>query len=160
MTLTGVKFSTKDIDFMVPRISEYKYLIKQLKSIGYEQETGSGWKKSGNVFHFDFFQGNYIHTTELLNSPLNEGNHSLLKEFSYLYIGVLNDYDLICSKLMRGTEVDFEDCLALAEAHRTEIDIKYLIDHFHELISYDVSHDRIKLNIDIFMDMLKARGVF
>ena len=30
MTLLGVKPSTKDIDFMIPSIKEYAYLIKQL----------------------------------------------------------------------------------------------------------------------------------
>jgi len=49
-----------------------------------------------------------------------------LKEYSHLYIGILNDYDLISSKLMRGTKVDFEDCLGLAQAHKEEINIEDL----------------------------------
>ena len=42
MTLLGVKPSTKDIDFMIPNIKEYAYLIKQLSALGYKQTTGSG----------------------------------------------------------------------------------------------------------------------
>ena len=56
-------------------------------------------------------------------------------------------------------QVVLEDCLALAVAHRKEIDVNHLIDHFNELISYDVLQDRIKLNIDIFVDMLKERRI-
>ncbi len=117
MTLMGVKSSTKDVDFIVPRVREHDYLTKQLKALGYKQVTGSGWKRTGEGFQFDIFRGNCIHTTELLKSPLEEGKHSLLKEFSHLFIGILNDYDLVVSKLMRGTTVDFEDCLSLTEAH-------------------------------------------
>lgn len=160
MTLIGVKPSTKDVDFMVPKVGEYQYLIMQLKALDYKQVTGSGWKRDGEDFLFDLFFGNRIHTTELLESPLNEGRHSLLKEFSHLYIGILNDYDLISSKLMRGTNVDFEDCVSLAEARGRELDIERLIGHFHELISYDVAEKRLRPNIGHFLKMIRAKGLY
>jgi hypothetical protein len=160
ITLMGVKPSTKDVDFMVPEDSEHAYLTKQLKALGYNRVTGSGWERIGEDFRFDLFRGNRIHTTELLNSPLEEGGHSILMEFSNLYIGILNDYDLIVSKLMRGTTVDFEDCLSLAEAHQTEINIKRLIQHFYKLISYDIAEDRLKPNIDHFLKLLKEKGLY
>ena len=160
MTLIGVKPSTKDVDFMSPEVREYNYLVKQLKALDYRKVTGSGWKRDGENFQFDIFFGNRIHTTELLESPLGEGRHSILKEFSHLYIGILNDYDLIASKLMRGTRVNFEDCLGLAEARGEEIDIKRLIHHFHEMVSYDVAEDRLKSNIDHFLEMLREKGLY
>ncbi len=160
LTLLDIKPSTKDIDFMVPIESEYKYLIKVLKDLGYEQKTGSGWQKKGDVFIYDIFLGNYIHTTELLKSPLEEGNHVLLKEFSYLYIGILNEYDLIASKLFRGTDVDFEDCLMLFKAHKDKIDIKRMEQHIKELASFDISEERILKNIDYFSDLLKKEKLY
>ena len=78
MTLIGVKFSTKDVDFMAPKVREHDYLMKQLNALGYKQVTGSGWKRDGEEFQFDIFRGNRIHTTELLDSPLEEGRHSIL----------------------------------------------------------------------------------
>ena len=33
MTLIGVKLSTKDVDFMAPKLKEHDYLIKQLKEL-------------------------------------------------------------------------------------------------------------------------------
>ncbi len=125
-----------------------------------KQVTGSGWKRKGEEFQFDIFRGKRIHTTELLDSPLEEGRHSILREFSYLYIGVLNDYDLITSKLMRGTRVDFEDCLGLAEAHRAETDIDRLIHHFHEMVGYDVAEDRLKPHIEHFLELLREKGLY
>jgi hypothetical protein len=160
MTLLGVKPSTKDVDFMSPKVREYDYLTKQLKALGYKQATGSGWKRDGEDFLFDIFRGNRIHTTELLDSPLDEGRHSILMEFSHLYIGILNDYDLISSKLMRGTSVDFEDCLRLAEARREEIDIERLIHHFNEMVSYDVAEYRLRPNIDHFLVLLREKGLY
>ena len=160
MTLIGVKPSTKDVDFMIPNESEHDYLTKRLKALGYKRVTGSGWKRNGEDFQFDLFRGNYIHTTELLESPLDEGRHSTLKEFSYLYIGILNDYDLISSKLMRGTKVDFEDCLDLAETRQEKIDIERLIHHFYKMVIYDVAEYRLRPNIDHFLELLREKGLY
>lgn len=159
MTLLEVKPSTRDVDFMVPDPEEYKYLIRQLKDVGYKPTTASGWQRDGDVFRFDIFCGNRIHTTELLRSPLEEGQHTLLKEYSYLYVAVLNDYDLISSKLMRGTNVDFDDCVSLFAAHQEQIDIDELVDRFDELAGYDVGKDRIRPHMDSFQEILKEKGL-
>ncbi len=142
---------------MVPVLKEHKYLIRHLEEAGYQQKTGSGWSREADIFTFDLFRENRIHTTELLASPLQPGRHRLLQEFSRIYVGILNDYDLIVSKLMRGTTVDFEDCLGLAMAHRNEIDIEELTEHFHKMVSYDVAEDRIKPNMEVFLGMLRDR---
>ena len=105
------------------------------------------------------FIGNKIHTTELLESPLKDGNHYPLKEYSRMYIGVLNAYDLIASKLFRGTSVDFDDCLMLVRARIDEIDTKKLREHSKELASYDVSEEKILKNIDMFFDLLNEEGL-
>lgn len=160
MTLLGVKPSTKDVDFMTPRDGDYDYLTKQLKALGYKQTTGTGWMRQGEDFRFDIFSGNRIHRTELLVSPLDEGRHVLLKDFSYLYIGILNDYDLIASKLMRGTSVDFEDCLNLVEAHHEALEIEKLIRHFCEMVRYDVAEHRLRPNIDHLLGLLKEKGLY
>ena len=125
MTLLGVKDSTKDIDFMVPRVKDYSYLVGLLEELDYKSVSGSGWVKNGG-FIFEFYRENRIHTTELLESPLKTGNHILIKEYSRIYLGALNYYDLIVSKLFRGTSVDMDDCLALIKAKRTEIDMTKL----------------------------------
>ena len=160
LTLLGVKASTKDVDFMVPIAAEYRYLTKTLQDLGYEQVTGSGWKRKGELFIFDLFSGNRIHTTELFESPLEKGNHTLLKGFSRLYVGILNEYDLIVSKLFRGTPVDFDDCLMLVRAKNKEIDMHHLERHYMELAGYDVSEDRLKRNMQSFLDILKQEGLY
>lgn len=159
LTLLDIKESTKDVDFMVPNESEHRYLTSTLKDLGYQKITGSGWAKAGDVFIFDLFCGKYIHTTELLQSPLKEGNNHLLKEYSRIHLGVLNEYDLIASKLFRGTSVDFDDCLLLAKVRKNEIDFDRLNEHSKELAGYDVSEDKIVQNIDMFFDILNEEGL-
>jgi len=125
----------------------------------YRQKTGSGWQKKRELFIFDLFVGKRIHTTELLQSPLETDNHTLFKEFSQIYIGILNPYDLIASKLFRGTDVDFEDCLMLVKARKNNIDIKRVEQHFKELASYDISEKRITTYIEHFLNLLEKEGL-
>ncbi|HSV43465.1 MAG TPA: DUF6036 family nucleotidyltransferase [Candidatus Bathyarchaeia archaeon] len=151
MTLLNVKDSTKDVDFMVPEIGEYDYLISVIKDLGYTNIRGYGWQRPGENFIFDLFQGKAIHTTELLASPLEEGRHSVYEVLNRIEIFILNDYDLISSKMMRGEGVDFDDCLALLKAHEEQIDLDKLRMCFNELVAYDISEDRIKGNMDMLL---------
>jgi hypothetical protein len=82
-----------------------------------------------------------------------------LIEYTRLYIGVLNEYDLIASKLMRGTGVDFDDCLMLVKARRDQIDIERLRDHYRELVSYDIAEERIGIHIDRFIELLREENL-
>lgn len=157
LTLLNIKDSTKDIDLMLPRDKDHIYLVNLLEELGYKQTTGAGWVgKSG--FQFDLFAGNKIHTTELLESPLETGNHILLKEFSRIYLGMLNYYDLIISKLFRGTSVDIDDCLALIRAKRDEISITRLENRFRETANYEVSKEKVLSNLKYFLKRLEGEA--
>lgn len=159
MTLLGVKASTKDIYLMVPDLGEYEYLIGILKQLGYKSASGWGWSRDSG-FIFDLFRGKAIHTTELLESPLEKGNHVLIKEFSHIYLGALNYYDVIISKLFRSTAVDIEDCISLVKNKKSEIDLGKLKQRFHETASFDVSESKVNKYLDSFMDILKKEGIY
>lgn len=166
LTFLGVKSSTKDVDMLVPNEAEYNYLIKVLKDLGYKQTTGQsgslpegdGWVKEGG-FIFDLFRGKRVHTTELLESPLLPTNNTLIKELSHIYLGALNYYDLIISKLFRGTEVDRDDCLSLIKSKRSEIDMMRLKERYRQTASYDVSEDKLLKKLEHFLTVLKKEGL-
>ena len=158
LTLLNVKPSTKDIDLMVPNVDEHDYLVGILKQLGYKSASGWGWAR-GDGFIFDLFRGKSIHTTELLESPLNAGNHILVKEFNHIYLGVLNYYDIIISKLFRATAVDIDDCLVLMRAKAKDIDFKQLERRFKETASFDVSEDKVNNNFKHFLRVLKKEGL-
>ncbi len=153
LTLLDVQSSTKDIDLIVPVIEEHKYLVKTLKDLGYKSASGAGWARDDG-FIFDLFPGKRVHTTELLESPLDVGNNIPVKEFAYIYLGVLNYYDIIVSKLFRGTSIDMEDCLMLIRAKRREIDMGKLTEHFNETASYDISEDKVLKNFEHFKKLV------
>lgn len=159
MTLLGIKDSTKDIDLLIPKEREYVYLIETLKQLGYKPVTGSGWTREGD-FIFDLFLGKRVHTTELLESPLDKENHFFIHEFNHIYLGALNYYDLIISKLFRATSVDFDDCLSLARTKNDEIDFTRLQNRYRETALYDVSEDRVLKHLDSFMKKLKKKGLY
>lgn len=158
LTLLGVKASTKDIDLIVPDIGEYDYLINILKQLGYKPASGWGWVRD-DAFIFDLFRGKTIHTTELLESPLEQGKNILVKEFTKIYLGVLNYYDIIISKLFRATEVDIEDCLLLLRHSKEQIDIKRLKMRFKKTASFDVSQDKVNRNFEHFLKLAQKEGL-
>ncbi|MBU1147602.1 MAG: hypothetical protein KKD11_04550 [Candidatus Omnitrophica bacterium] len=158
LTLLGIKPSTKDIDLILPDLNEYDYLISTLQQLGYKPASGAGWAR-GDGFIFDLFRGKFVHTTELLESPLDKENHILIKEFSHIYLGVLNYYDLIITKLFRADAIDIEDCLSLIKAKKKAIDLKILQKRFKETASFDVSEDRVNKNLGHFLRIVKEEGL-
>ncbi|MFA4854095.1 MAG: DUF6036 family nucleotidyltransferase [Candidatus Omnitrophota bacterium] len=158
MTLLGVKASTKDIDLLVPNEDEHDYLVNILQQLGYKSASGWGWSREDG-FIFDLFRGNSIHTTQLLESPLKEGNHTLVKEFNRIYLGVLNYYDIIISKLFRGAAIDNEDCLTLLKIKRSEIDLAKLEKRFRETASYEVSEEVVIKNWEHFLRLAQKEVV-
>ena len=114
--------------------------------------------RANDVFIFDIYKGNFIHSTELLESPLLPGNHVLIREFSHIYLGALNDYDLIISKLFRGTSIDIEDCLTLFEGRRGEIDTASLEARFKEAAKYVIGEEKCHKSFEIFMEQAKERA--
>ncbi|MBN1913208.1 MAG: hypothetical protein JW788_02290 [Candidatus Omnitrophica bacterium] len=158
LTLLGVKPSTRDIDLIVPNLDEHEYLVTILKQLGYKSASGWGWER-GDGFIFDLFRGKSVHTTELLESPLEKGNHILVKELERIYLGVLNYYDIVISKLFRATEIDIDDCLALVNNKKQDIDIDYLKKRFKETASFDVSEEKVRKNFEHFLKILKKEGL-
>lgn len=159
LTLLGIKASTKDIDLIVPDTGEHEYLVNILQQLGYKSASGWGWDR-GDGFIFDLFRGKTVHTTELLESPLDKDNNILIKEFNYIYLGVLNYYDVIISKLFRGTAVDMDDCLALIKNKKKEISLERLKGRFSETAVFDVSHDKVNKNLEHFLRILNKEGLY
>ena len=158
LTLLGIKHSTKDIDLIVPVIGEYRYLISVLEQLGYRPASCSGWARDDG-FIFDLFTGKRVHTTELLSSPLEGANNIMIKEFSRIYLGALNPYDIIITKLFRYAPIDIEDCLLLMKRKTDEIDVNKLINRFKETASYDISEEKVNKNLEYFLKLLKKEGL-
>jgi hypothetical protein len=80
LTLMGIKESTKDVDFTIPVEAEHDRLLKFLRDLGY-QEKGGGWAHPDDRYLlFQFWRGNRVFTTNLLNPPLEAGRHVMIKQ--------------------------------------------------------------------------------
>lgn len=159
MTLLGIKESTKDIDLIVPVGLEHDYIVKMLAELGYRSASGCGWARDDG-FIFDLFRGNRVHTTELLESPLENGKHTKVKEYNHLYLGVLNPYDIIITKLFRASQIDVDDCLMLVRHEINKVNWEGLEARFRETASYDVSEDKVLKNWEHFVTLAKREGLY
>ncbi len=152
MTLTGLKDSTKDIDFIVPIESQHDRLIKFLREIGYEDGGGGLKHQDDPNFIYQFWRGNCVFTTELLDSVLTEGNHSFINKWSHIYLGAINFLDLITTKMFRGTSVDMEDCISVFNTGKVDADL--LLERFANTALYDLNPHRVMQNFYSFAEKL------
>ena len=157
LTLLNLKESTKDIDFIVPVITEYEKLMKFLKAIGYTQKGGGLAHRDDPLFLYQFWFGSRVFTTDLLASPLKKGNHIPIKEGRHIYLGALNLLDLIITKVFRGTSVDMDDCMTVFEAG--EVDPDELLDRYMETASYDLDPHHMMQNLKMFADRLASKDL-
>lgn len=152
LTLLGYKESTKDVDFIVPDKKEYERLVEFLTSAGYKNDSG-GWMYPGESIKYDLYEGNRVFTTNLLDSPLDEGKNIKIMEFKKIYLGALNPIDLIITKMFRGTSVDRQDCNELAKYEK--IDLHELEKRYRETASYEIAEERVLKNLELILDDIR-----
>lgn len=153
LTLLGHKESTKDVDFLVPEKKEYIRLTQFLKQAGYAQITSYGWKRPEESIIFDLYAGNRVYSTELFDSPLKKGGNKKIQEWDKIYLGTLNGYDLIISKMFRGDEIDIEDSLLLLQNEK--MDLEKLKKRFKETAQYEVNEEKMLGNLDRLLARMK-----
>ena len=157
LTLLKIKDSTKDVDMIVPVQKEYERLMTFLQSIGY-QEKGNGLAHPDDPnFQYQFWTGNRVFTTELLDSPLEPDKNILIKKWKHIYLGALNLQDLIITKMFRGTQVDLDDCVAAFAA--SKMNPEALLERYAESAKYDLNPEKMIMNFIIFTEALAEKGL-
>ncbi len=157
MTLLNIKESTKDIDFIVPLNSQYDKLIKFLKDIGYNEGGGGLQHPEDPNFIYQFWCGNQVFTTQLLDPVLNKGKHQLIRKWSHIYLGALNLLDLILTKIFRGTSADEDDCIAVFETGQVHAEL--LLKRYSEAARYDLNPDKVMQNYYYFTEKLLNKSL-
>lgn len=123
---------------------EYDRLMKFLGDLGYEEKGGGLAHDDDPNFIYQFWCGNKVFTTDLLDSPLDPGKHILIKRWSRIYLAALNLTDLIITKMFRGTPVDRDDCI---EAFATEkMNAEKLLERYSEAARYDLNRGKVMKN--------------
>lgn len=155
--MMGCKESTKDVDFLVPRLEEHQRLVRFLKNAGYAQVTQYGWKRDEEAILFDLYPGKRVYTTELLTSPLSSGGSRSWRSWKKILVRILNPVDLMISKMFRGTEVDIQDCLLLLSQHK--IDQGKFEERYRETARYEISEAKVLKNLDRLLKRWKEGNV-
>lgn len=155
LTLLEIKESTKDIDFIVPIRKEFERLMEFLSKIGYREGEGGLLHPADSFFIYQFWCGNRVYTTELLESPLEVGKHILIKKWRHIYLGALNLLDLIITKMFRGTRLDLDDCIAVFQTGRVNADA--LFNRYRECASYAINTAKMMQNFIVFSEELLQR---
>jgi len=157
LTLLELKESTKDIDMIVPVQNEYERLMTFLRSIGYEEKGNGLVHPDDPNFLYQFWFGNRVFTTELLNSPLEPGKNIPIKKWRHINLGALNLQDLIITKMFRGTQVDIDDCVAAFAASNMDPDA--LLERYAETASYDLNPEKMIANFITFAEALAEKSM-
>jgi hypothetical protein len=157
LTLLEIKESTKDVDFIVPIAKEYERLMSFLRSIGYEEKGGGLRHPNDPNFLYQFWVGNKVFTTDLLDPPLDPGRNIFIKKWRHIYLGALNLQDLIITKMFRGTQVDVDDCVAVFDA--SEMDPGELLQRYAEAAKYDLNPEKMIENFTLLADALLEKGL-
>ncbi|MGD9113486.1 MAG: hypothetical protein PVI77_14090 [Desulfobacterales bacterium] len=144
LTLLNIKESTKDIDLIVPEKNEYERLMKFLKALNYRYKGNGLAHDDAPNFIYQLWCGNRVFMTDLLESPLKENNHVLIKRWSHIYLGVLNLMDLIITKMFRGTPADREDCIAAFATG--QVKAEKLLERYSEAARYDLNPEKVLQN--------------
>ena len=155
LTLLKIKDSTKDIDFIVPEENEYQKLMKFLKHLNYGDKGGGLAHEDDPNFIYQFWCGNRVFTTDLLESPLDEGKHILIKKWTHIYLGALNLIDLIITKMFRGYQVDRDDCIAAFSTG--QVNAEELFDRYSEAARYDLNPEKVMQNFGSLAESLSEK---
>lgn len=81
------------------------------------------------------------------------GGSKKIREWSKIYLGVLNILDLIISKMFRGDETDIQDSLILLKNEK--VDLKKLEKRYRETAKYYFGEDIVLKNLGILLARLK-----
>ena len=144
LTLLKIKDSTRDIDFTVPMHKEYDRLMKFLGDLGYEEKGGGLAHDDDPNFIYQFWCGNKVFTTDLLDSPLEPDKHIAIKRWSHIYLAALNLTDLIITKMFRGTSVDRDDCIAAFATGK--VNAEKLLERYSKTARYDLNPEKMMKN--------------
>ena len=157
LTLYGHKESTKDVDFLIPIPDDYAQIIKVISSLGYRRATGFGYRHPEQPWIFDLYSGQTIFETSLLDPIQDVGNRRVVKSFKHITLACLTPFDLIISKMFRGTAVDVDDSVTMIRSE--DLDLAQLAKRYRETADYYVNPAKCKLNLQYLIRALQEKGI-
>lgn len=157
LTLYGYKESTRDVDFLVPDPVHYDRIIRLVKDLGYTDATGAGFRHPNNLWIFEFFRGQRIFQTDILDPIQEPGKHRVIRDFGHITLACINPDDLIISKMFRGTSVDVQDSVVMIKSET--INLGALAERYKETAGYYYNPNTCKTNLAYLIADLEQSGI-
>jgi hypothetical protein len=157
LTLLNYKESTRDVDFLIPDLEQYKKLVRYLRGTGYTESTATGYAKPGEGWIFDLFAGQTVFQTELLDPIQEPENHRVIRKLKRITLAALTPSDLIISKMFRGDLVDVQDSVLMIK--RENVDMAVLASRYRETASYYYNPATCKTNLGYLIAELEKERV-
>lgn len=137
MTLLDIKASTKDVDFNIPKHTDYK-------------EFASLYKKISPGVKIDFWESNMVFSEVLPNDYL-EKTKRYKGDFNNIDVRILHPLDIICSKISRSNEADMEDISECIKKFKiTKKQLMARAKQYGSVGNEDVFHVNLRLIIENF----------
>jgi hypothetical protein len=157
LTLYGHKESTKDVDFLIPIPDDYERIIKLITGLNYRRATGFGWGHPEQPWIFDLYRGQTIFETALLDPIQDVENHKVIKQFKQITLACIQPFDLIISKMFRGTMVDVDDCVIMIKSETLNLDA--LAQRYKETADYYIRPSKCKTNLQYLITELQMHDI-
>src|SRR3989338_4295939 len=117
LTLLDIKASTRDIDFTVPA-DDVGALRALLEKTGTKHAGGISFRTKEGA-RLDIFKGGQIFSTALPEDFLERS--AMVRDFGSIKLHALSPYDIILTKLARGSVDDEEDIRAVFRERTIDI---------------------------------------
>lgn len=139
MLLSGIKESTKDIDFMTT--NSYGTIKEIFDKVGLTEKSTS---KLCNIWYLDDIRIDIFYDAFILGTTLPDDWNKMsryIKEIGKIKLSILNWYDIIITKLSRSEKRDIDDILMILK--KENIDFKKLKKRYYEVseVSLNAHYD-------------------
>jgi hypothetical protein len=145
----------QEIDLLIPLQSEYEQFTALLPTIGIHK-TPLGFSTDATPhITWRFWPGTTVFGAHLVESPLEEANHTPITAWQHLSLGVLNLKDLIITHIFRGLSADIDGCIALFKTWK--VDAEDLLDRYAETSKHTEHPDDMMHKFMEFVEQLASQ---
>ncbi len=146
---------TQDVDLMVPLQAEYELLLKLLPTLGFGKTAQGFANEATPNIAWRFWPGLIAFGAQLVESPLDDANHTAVASWQHLSLGVLNLPDLMITHIFRSLPADVSDCIAVFKTWK--VDAEELLERYTETSKHADNPDDMMRKFMEFVERLASQ---
>lgn len=155
LALLKFRSVTQDVDLMVPLQAEYELLLKRLPILGFEKTAQGFALEATPDIAWRFWPGRTAFGAQLVESPLDDANHTAVASWQHLSLGILNLSDLMITHIFRSLPADVNDCIAVFKTWK--VDAEELLERYAETSEHAENPDDMMRKFMEFVEHLASQ---